>query len=135
MVNLVNTFRHWLSHRPHLYGFVAGTGLVIFWRGIWHSMDFVVVLVSHWQNGFVEMNLSQMLWWDGPLSILIGTVILLLSGVFVSSFIGNEVILSGLRGEKKLTERTENEVRTEVGAIARIEESLNKLKNITHKDL
>jgi energy-coupling factor transporter transmembrane protein EcfT len=135
MKDFSNSIRHWLSHRPLLYGFIAGTGLVIFWRGIWHSMDFLVVLFTHWQNGFAEMNLSQMLWWDGPLSILIGSVILLFSGVFVSSFIGNEVILSGLRGEKKLTERTENELRTEAGAIARIEESLNKLKSITHKDL
>ena len=52
------------------------------------------------------------LWWDGPLSVLIGAVVLLMSGVFVSNFIGNEIIISGLRGEKKLAERTEKEVKS-----------------------
>jgi hypothetical protein len=55
-------------------------------------------------------GLSYTLWWDGPLSILIGTVLLLTVGLFVTSFIGNEIIISGLRKEKKLVEKTELEI-------------------------
>ena len=50
-----------------------------------------------------------------------------MSGSFVSTFIGNEIIISGLRGEKKLTEKTESEVRTETGAIAEISDRLDEV--------
>jgi hypothetical protein len=66
-------------------------------------------------------------WWDGPFSLLLGAVLLLITGLFVSNFIGNEIIISGLRGEKKLTEKTEAEVRTETGAIAEIMEEVKKV--------
>ena len=31
--------RHQLSRIPLVYAFLAGTGVVIFWRGIWHLAD------------------------------------------------------------------------------------------------
>lgn len=125
---LENQIRGWLSHRPIIYGLIAGTGVVLFWRGVWHSMDLVMLVMANWQD-MNELEMSGYLWWDGPLSIVIGVVILLLSGVFVSSFIGNEVILSGLRGEKKLTEKTERELKTEAGAIAKLQETLEDLRD------
>lgn len=125
---LENKIRGWLSHRPIAYGLIAGTGVVLFWRGIWHSMDLFTLILSNWQDMYA-LETSGYLWWDGPLSIVLGTIILLLSGVFVSSFIGNEVILSGLRGEKKLTEKTEKELKTEAGAIARLQETLEDLRD------
>ena len=45
----------------------------------------------------------------------------------MSNFIGNEIIISGLRGERKLAEKTEKEVRTETGAIAEIREEIKKI--------
>lgn len=125
---LENKIRRWLSHRPILYGIIAGTGVVIFWRGVWHSMDFIMYLAANWQTGS-NIDLTSYLWWDGPLSILIGIVILLFTGVFVSSFIGNEVILSGLRGEKVLAEMNERELKTEASAIAHMQETLEDLRD------
>ncbi|MDO8529215.1 MAG: hypothetical protein Q7S18_00935 [bacterium] len=110
-----------LSHRPLFYAFIGGTGVVLFWRGIWHTMDFIMerYLAVSSINQSIDSNLS--IWWDGPLSIVIGLVMLLMTGIFTSSFIGNEIIISGIRGEKKMVEKTELEMKSEA-------ESMNEIK-------
>ncbi|MDO8564967.1 MAG: hypothetical protein Q7R88_03160 [bacterium] len=50
------------------------------------------------------------------MSTLLSIAVLLLTGLFVSFFIGDRIILSGLMHEKKIEEKTEKEVRQE-GAI------------------
>lgn len=112
--------RGWLSHRPILYAFIGGIGVVLFWRGVWHTADYLTALMNASSLGGSNLDLAGMVWWDGPLSLVIACVLLLMVGAFVSSFIGNEIILSGLRGEKKLSERTARDLRVEVGAIADI---------------
>lgn len=102
-----------LSHRPRLYALVVGVGIVLFWRGIWHSTDLIHTYFSYFYQNSFTIDTIQSPWWDGPLSLVVGCVILLLTGAFTSSFIGNELILSGLRGERKLTQKTETEVKTE----------------------
>ena len=91
-----------LSHFPIWYALVGGTGLVIFWRGIWHSMDYLVYVAHSVHTMQPDSLSSELIWWDGPLSLLIGIVILLSTGLFVSSFIGGEIIISGIKGEKKI---------------------------------
>ncbi|HBP00408.1 MAG: hypothetical protein UU48_C0004G0061 [Candidatus Uhrbacteria bacterium GW2011_GWF2_41_16] len=95
-----------LSHYPIIYAFVGGAGIIIFWRGVWHTMDEII-------GWFSSEEIIDFPWWDGPLSILIGTVLLLTVGLFVSSFIGNEIIISGLKKEKKLIEKMEEEIERE----------------------
>jgi len=112
-----------LSHRPKLYAFVVGIGVILFWRGIWHSADQIHSYFSY-SLANSSIDLIQSPWWDGPLSLVVGIVILYFTGAFISSFIGNELILSGLRGEKRLTEKTEGEMKHEVRAISDIKESL-----------
>ncbi len=97
-----------LSHYPIIYGFLGGIGVVLFWRGVWHISD--------------EVNLGSVE------SIVLGSVILLITGVFVSTFIGNKVIISGLLGEKKLTEKEEAVIKEEARDIENIEESLEKVE-------
>ena len=106
--------RAWFSRRPILYAFIGGIGVVLFWRGVWHSADMIMdyffpVIPVHMTPEFT----GGWPWWDGPLSMLIGGVILLITGVFVAEFIGSEIIISGLRREKKLADRTENEIKRE----------------------
>lgn len=115
---LEDKVRGWMSHRPIIYGIVGGVGVVLFWRGVWHTADF---LYAFYATGGTSDAINA---WDGPVSFLAGLVIVLITGLLVSNFIGNEIILSGLRGEKKLVEKTEVEVKTETGAIARIQEDL-----------
>jgi divalent metal cation (Fe/Co/Zn/Cd) transporter len=115
-----------LSHRPKLYALVVGVGVVLFWRGIWHTIDnFHAMLIQYQQTSVI--NFSNNVWWDGPLSLVVGCVILYLTGSFISSFIGNELILSGLRTEKKLAEKTDADVQSEFKAIADIKEELNQI--------
>lgn len=115
---LEDRIRGKLSRRPIFYAFVGGLGVVLFWRGIWHSMDYLM------EYFFVEFP-----WWDGPLSLVIGTSILLLSGVFVSTEIGNEVIISGLRGEKKTVDKTQDEIETEMYSLESIHKDLRYISN------
>lgn len=129
---LEDHIRGYLSHRPIMYALIAGTGIVLFWRGVWHSADMLVSIYQTWSPDY-GVDLAGTLWWDGPLSIIIGIIILLLSGVFVSEFIGNEIIISGLRGEKKLTEKTEIEVKTEASDIAKIIADIKIIKEQVSK--
>jgi hypothetical protein len=101
-----------LSHYPILYAFIGGAGIIIFWRGVWHSVDTLMELLNF--SSATSTSMSALPWWDGPLSILIGTILLLTVGLFVTSFIGNEIILSGLKKEKKLVEKTEDEIKSDL---------------------
>ena len=121
---LEDKVRGFLSHYPIGYGFIAGTGIILFGRGIWHSVDTMHQLIFQYSTS-ATIDAALTPWWDGPFSLVVGTCLLLISGTFVSSFIGNEIIMTGLRGEKKLTEKTETELRTEVGAIADIKAKLD----------
>jgi len=124
---LEDKIRGWFSHRPIFYGIIGGIGIVLFWRGVWHMVDFFSAYFLFIENGGPE-TISFNNFWDGLLSFSLGTLMLLSTGLFVSSFIGNEIIISGLRGEKKLSERTEAELKTETGALARLEEEVRILR-------
>ncbi len=103
-----------LSHRSILYAFVGGIAVVLFWRGVWHTADLFP-------------------WLDGPVSILIGATTLLMTGLFVSSFIGDRILISGLKHEKKLTEKTEEEVGIESGMIDHIHEEVKAIRKIVEE--
>jgi len=86
-----------LSHKPIFYALVGGAATVLFWRGVWHLADDYGV--GSWE------------------SLLIGAGALLITGLFVAAFIGEQVILSGLKGEKKVADKTEDEVRKEANIL------------------
>jgi hypothetical protein len=116
-----------LSHKPIIYGFIGGIGIVLFWRGVWHTADYLSALIYHstfFAPGLYENNAP---WWDGPLSFLIGSILLLITGLFVSSFIGNEIIITGLKGEHKITEKTEEELKSES---EEIKQTIQEVKEI-----
>jgi hypothetical protein len=104
-----------LSHYPILYAFIGGTGIVLFWRGVWHTAD--------------DINISSIL------SLIIGVTILIITGLFVTEFIGNRLIVSGLVGEKKLAEKEEGEIETEETQLKNLQSTLNRLeKKLEHID-
>lgn len=113
----------YLSHRPKIYALIVGIGIVLFWRGVWHSADEIHNTISYFSMTS-STSLFATPWWDGPLSFVVGWMILYFTGAFTSSFIGNELILSGLRGERKLSEKTEADLKSEVTAITDIKEEL-----------
>lgn len=131
---LEDVIRKKLSHYPILYAFVGGTGIIVFWRGIWHTIDFAMEHYFYFGNIASSTSALSLPWWDGPMFILIGAALLLLVGLFVPSFIGNEIIISGLKGEKKAVEKTEQEIKDEAAVDARtavqVEEINKRLENI-----
>ncbi len=112
-----------LSRMPILYALIGGIGVVLFWRGVWHTNDFIVAYTLN----EAELNLAAMA--DGPLSFVLGTGILLVTGVYVSAFIGNRLIISGLNGEKKLAEKTEEEIKAEEDQIQKMQNTLSKVED------
>ena len=106
---LEDHLRSYLSHHPIIYALVGGFGVVLFWREVWHMAD--------------DISL------DSVSSTFVGAVILLVSGVFVSVFIGNRLIITGLKGEKKLAERTEEELKTEAEELTSIEKKIGKIES------
>ena len=123
---LEDRIRGRLSHWPIFYAFVGGIGTVLFWRGVWHTADFVSVWFFY-PAAARELFFSGE-WLDGPVSFLIGSVFLLLVGLFVSHFIGNEIIISGLKREKKIVERAEEEVAAEHISLFSLERQLKEIK-------
>jgi hypothetical protein len=99
-----------LSHYPILYAFIGGVGIVLFWRGVWHTADNIPILSNE------------------LISIITGVIILMITGVFVSDFIGNRLLLTGLKGEKKLTEKTEEEIVTEETMLDHLQTSVGKIE-------
>lgn len=100
--------RGYLSRRPILYTFIGGFGIVLFWRGVWHTADLFP-------------------WLTGPVSIFVSVVILLATGLFVSYFVGDMIIISGLHKEKKLAEKTESEIEKGEESISRLEDKIDDL--------
>lgn len=114
---LEDRVRERLSHYVVLYAMIGGIAIVLFWRGVWHTADMFPFLT-------------------GPVSVIISTIIMLATGLFVSFFVGDRIILSGLKKEKKLAEKTEEEVRVEaeittkvLAKLEKIERDLEEIKN------
>lgn len=110
---LEDAIRGRLSHYPILYGFVTGVGAVLFFRGVWHLADGVP-------------------WMNGAVSVAIGAVTLMLTGVFVSHFVSDRIILSGLKKEKKFVERMRESEREEISHLQEIRNELREIKTSLH---
>lgn len=107
--HLEDYVRSRLSHYPITYAVIGGVGVVLFWRGVWHAADSV-----------------EMSW---PVSVLISFVILLVTGLFVSFFVGENIILTGLNRQKKLEERTGEEIKTERDDIDELKSDIREIKH------
>ncbi|MFA6251708.1 MAG: hypothetical protein WC603_03735 [Candidatus Paceibacterota bacterium] len=106
-----------LVHHPIVYAFIGSVGIVSIWRGIWHISD--------------DWGVSS---WG---SLIFGLAITVLTGLFVSFFIGENIIISGLNKEKRIDEKTEEEIhkeREEIHkertAIVALEKDIKEIKEI-----
>jgi len=105
---LEDRVRYRLSKYPLLYAFIGGVGIVLFWRGVWGLSE---------EMGFSNLEV-----------LIISTILLLISGLFVSFFIGDQFIISSLRGEKKIIEKTKDEILAEGNQIDRLVTRIDKLE-------
>jgi low affinity Fe/Cu permease len=105
---LEDKVRHKLSKRPVLYALIGGIAIVLFWRGVWHLADE----------------------WGMPawVSFVVSVVIMMFTGTFVSFFIGEQILISGMREEKRIDEKTEEEIRGEEGRLAYIRQEIDEIR-------
>lgn len=113
-----------LSKHNIVYAFIGGVAIVLFWRGVWVTADMVPFLT-------------------GPVSIVVSVAIMLATGLFVSFFIGDSILISGLKNEKRLDEKVASEVKTELDVLndmqikmdnmeKEMKEVVDEVKSITH---
>ena len=114
-----------LSKYPVLYATVGAVGLVLLWRGVWMVADSLSV--------FDNNPFDKAYFIDGVISIGASVVILLVSGLFVSFFIGDRIILSGLKKEKKMEEKTKEELDAEMNVVNKMEEKMEKIEENIEK--
>lgn len=106
---LEDNVRGTLSKYPLIYSLIGGVGVVLFWKGVWETAEMFPVL-------------------NGPMSILVSVSILLTTGLFVSFFVTDRIILSGIKQEKKMVEKTEAEIRAEAGILHNLEHEVGDIK-------
>ncbi len=120
MINAVTKFfdkledkvRIFLSRHPISYALIGAIGIILLWKGVWEMAEAVPILF-------------------GLGSVLLGLAILLLTGLLVSFFIGDNILMSGLRREKKLFEKTEVEVKSEKEILQEVASEISEM----HKDV
>ncbi|MFA6340930.1 MAG: hypothetical protein WCX27_01675 [Candidatus Paceibacterota bacterium] len=125
---LEDRMRSRLSHRPILYAFIGGLTIVFFWRGVWGTAD----IIMHQTKGIIWFLLYE------PVMLVWSTIILLMTGLFFSFFIGDRLIISGIQHEKKIEEKTadeivkeETEIKDMITKINQISKDIEDVKHIT----
>ncbi len=114
---LEDVIRVHLSRYPILYTLIGGTAIVLFWRGVWHTADILQAKGGWWGIIFYE-----------PISLILVLIVLLATGLFVSYFIGDTILISGLKGQKKVTDKTEKEIEEEEMQIGQIRTTIKEMK-------
>lgn len=106
-----------LSHYPILYTIIGGVAIVLFWRGVWHTADMLKE-----QGGWLGWLFYE------PVNLIIVVLILLATGLFVSYFIGDTILISGIKQEKKTTDKTEKDIRKEEEEIIKLRTKIADMK-------
>lgn len=106
--HLKTLVRHKLSRWPVVYAFIGSIGVVLIWRGVWMIAD------DFGMSGFFSMAL--------------GVFISISAGLFVSFFVGDNIIISGIKKEKRIDEKTEAEIKKEEVSLSEIKKDLREIK-------
>jgi len=106
---LEDKIRGRLSKYPLIYAIIGSIGIVLLWRGIWVIVDV-----------FDE---------TGIISTILGFAILGSTGLLVSFFVGDQIIISGIKQEKRIDEKTEDEIMEEAVTLLHIHEDVGKIKS------
>lgn len=112
-----DSIRGTLSKYPIVYTLIGATAIVLFWRGVWHTADMLQA-----RGGMLGFLFYE------PVNMIIVACILLATGLFVSYFIGDSILLSGLKQQKKTAEKTEKEIQQEEGSLEELTATLKEIK-------
>jgi len=91
-----------------LYAFIGSIGVILIWRGVWMIAD--------------DMHMS------GVVSTVLGVLISMSAGLFVSFFVGDSIIISGIKKTKRIDEKTEAEIKKEEVSLSEIKRDLKEIK-------
>lgn len=105
--------REFFEKFPYIQAFLAGVGVVMFWRGVWEIMD--------------QMNL------DPILSISIGSLLLGAMGLFLHTFVGNAIIIKHVETDQSLDRVTKREIFKVEAEVHEEEITLSQLSEILKK--
>jgi hypothetical protein len=106
-----------LSRFPVIYTLIGSVAIVLFWRGIWHTADILQA-----KGGILGILFYE------PISMIITVVILLATGLFVSYFIGDTILISGLKQQKKSADKTKKDIEEEEKEIVALEDTILEIK-------
>ena len=110
--------RERLSRHPIIYSIIGGFSIIMFWRAVWESIDILYNL----DNKFLHIFFYP------PISIIFSIMILLMTGLMVSNFIGHRILISGLKREKKIEEQTEELIKEEEITLKHVMSEIKKLR-------
>ncbi len=116
-----------LDNYPVIYALLGAIGIILFWRGVWHGADFLAASFLN-NQGDAGPNYAELL--DSLASAIIGFILLLFTGLFVTDFIGSKMISAAAKTEKKIekiAEETESEEKTEEKRLDEIERKFDKV--------
>ena len=106
-----------LSRFPLIYTLIGGVSIVLFWRGVWHTAD--ILQAKGGILGFIFYE---------PVNMVIVIMVLLATGLFVSYFIGDTILISGLKQQKKTTEKTKKDIEDEEAELKEMRASIKEMK-------
>jgi hypothetical protein len=111
---LEDKIRGKLSKSPLVYSFIGAVATVSIWRGVWGVSD--------------SLNIPT---W---ISLLGGILLAMITGLFVSFFIGDNIVISGLQQEKRTDEKTKEEIIKEENELSEIKQEIRDIKELLLKN-
>lgn len=103
-LNIESKARAAFERFPFVHAFLAGVGIILVWRGVWETADYLGLM---------------------PLaSIAIGVVLLVAIGLYLQTLVGNTIIIKEVAKDKAMTAKTEREVKEEEITMAHLAHKL-----------
>lgn len=106
---LEDKIRFRLSKHPIPYSIIGGIFVVLFWKGVWDTVDMFP-------------------FFSGPILVVISLTVLLITGLLVSFFVTDRIIHSGWKKEEKIILKTESEAKESEKLIKEVIIEINELK-------
>ena len=114
-----------ISRYPIFFALIGGFAIVEFWRGVWQLSDYVL---------FKWLGLLPTEVWSNVISIVVGTTIILITGLYVSLFISDGVLVSGIKRDRKEFEKEIEKIKKDetnlVSHVAEIKMTNEKVCNV-----
>lgn len=114
--------RAFLSRHKFIYSLLGATGVVLYWRGVWHTVD----ILESW-GGWYSFIFSSV----G--SLVLGVLILSFGGILVQELIGTDTIVSGLKKQKRDIDKTVEELIKEEATHKQEKELIKEMDLHLHK--